>query len=289
VAIASHHQLETIFNLGKNSVLLVAPLVCAGIVMICKPHRARHYVETEVDWWTLIFFMLLFAVAGTLEYTGVDQVMARGFSKICGTQITSLVPFIFSVSAIGSAFVDNVIFVAAFCPVIEQLAINIKDMPLWWALLFGACFGGNITMIGSTANIVALGMLEKKSPNRMTFFQWFKIGFLCTIISGALVVGGLLLTHKFMTDRPSEVEFSHLAKSAGKVFENKNVKMKGILKRELLKVKLYSLKSDSNIEVKCDVKDVKFNVPVEIEGSLNTENGEHILSINKVREMTEKK
>jgi len=42
------------------------PLVCAGVVMIIKPERARHYVETEVDWWTLLFFMLLFAVAGTL-------------------------------------------------------------------------------------------------------------------------------------------------------------------------------------------------------------------------------
>ena len=53
--------------------------------MIIKQNRARYYIEREVDWWTLIFFMLLFAVAGTLEYTEVDKVMATGFSKVCGT------------------------------------------------------------------------------------------------------------------------------------------------------------------------------------------------------------
>jgi hypothetical protein len=110
------------------------------------------------------------------------------------------VPFIFSVSAFGSAFVDNVIFVAAFSPVIEQLSVNIKDLPLWWALLFGACFGGNITMIGSTANIVALGMLEKHGGSQISFFQWFKIGLLCTILSGAIAIVALLFLAPHMPD-----------------------------------------------------------------------------------------
>ena len=68
--------------------------------------------------------------------------------------------------------------------------------------------------------------------------------------------------------------------------------MKGILKRDLLKVKLCSLKSDSNVEavIKCDEKNVKFDVPVEIDGTLNTdENGSHTLTVNAVKEMTEKK
>jgi hypothetical protein len=200
VAIASHHQTEELLGLNKNSVLLVMPLICAGIVMIIKPDRARYYIEKEVDWWTLIFFMLLFAVAGTLEHTHVDQVLASGFSKIAGKEVTTLVPFIFTVSAFGSAFVDNVIFVAAFSPVIEQLSVTIKDLPLWWALLFGACFGGNITMIGSTANIVALGMLEKHGGSHITFFQWFKIGLLCTVVSGSLAIGALLVFAPKMPD-----------------------------------------------------------------------------------------
>ena len=284
--IASHHQLEEIFHLAPNSVLLVAPLVCSGIVMICKPNRARHYVEKEVDWWTLIFFMLLFAVAGTLEFTKVDQVMAKFFAGICGTEITTLVPFIFSVSAVGSAFVDNVIFVAAFCPVIEQLAVNVKDMPLWWALLFGACFGGNITMIGSTANIVALGMLEKKSPTRMTFFRWFKIGALCSIVSGAIVVCGILMMEKMMPDREAKVTFTHLTKEAGKVFNGKNVVIKGTLK-----------KLQNNSWVLCDSEDenmkplaVKFadgvepktGVAVNAHGTMVTKDNVHCLTINRI-------
>ena len=200
LAIASHHQTETLLGLEKNSVLLVMPLICAGVVMILKPDRARHYIEKEVDWWTLIFFMLLFAVAGTLEHTHVDQVLAEGFSKIAGKTPESLVPFIFSVSSVGSAFVDNVIFVAAFSPVIEQLSVNVKDLPLWWALLFGACFGGNITMIGSTANIVALGMLEKHGGHQIGFFRWLKIGLFCTVVSGAIAVFTLLALTPRMPD-----------------------------------------------------------------------------------------
>ncbi|MDD3155346.1 MAG: SLC13 family permease [Victivallaceae bacterium] len=206
LAIASHHPTESLLGLGKNSVLLVAPLICAGIVMILKPNRARYYVEREVDWWTLIFFMLLFAVAGTLEHTGVDKVMAGYFAGACGKTTGVLVPVIFAVSAVGSAFVDNVIFVAAFCPVIEQLAHSVKDFPLWWALLFGACFGGNITMIGSTANIVALGMLEKRSGSKITFLQWFKVGALATLICGTVTVVLLLLLEPLMPDRRSDVD-----------------------------------------------------------------------------------
>ena len=232
IAIASHHQTETLLGLEKNSVLLVMPLICAGIVMILKPNRARHYIEKEVDWWTLIFFMLLFAVAGTLEHTHVDQLLAGGFSKIAGKTPATLVPFIFSISAVGSAFVDNVIFVAAFSPVIEQLATTVKDLPLWWALLFGACFGGNITMIGSTANIVALGMLEKHGGHQVSFFQWLKIGFICTVLSGAIAVGALLMLTPKMPDH--HMTFEKLAAGSGyvpnaKVFDGE---LTGTLKRK---------------------------------------------------------
>lgn len=231
LAIASHHPLESVFGLAKNSVLLITPLICAGIVMILKPNRARHYIEQEVDWWTLLFFMLLFAVAGTLEYTHVDRVLAHSFSGICGTSVNVLVPFIFLVSAIGSAFVDNVIFVAAFCPVIEQLSMSIKDLPLWWALLFGACFGGNITMIGSTANIVALGMLEKRANGSITFFQWFRIGAACTLLSGVIAVGSLLILEPFMPDRTAKVTFEAMHRDSGRAFDGKNAEVTGILIR----------------------------------------------------------
>jgi Na+/H+ antiporter NhaD/arsenite permease-like protein len=221
--IAFHHQLENIFNLGKNSILLVAPLVCSGIVMIIRRNRARHYVEREVDWWTLLFFMLLFAIAGTLEHTHVDQVMAVNFTKICGDSLATLVPFVIAMTAVGSAFVDNVIFVAAFCPVIEKLSVIIKDLPLWWALLFGACFGGNITMIGSTANIVALGMLEKRSHIHMKFFEWLKIGFISALVACFIAWVALMLLAPLMPDRYAQVSFKNFRGGQADRFKDKAV------------------------------------------------------------------
>ncbi|MBO4304987.1 MAG: hypothetical protein J6A21_10415 [Lentisphaeria bacterium] len=227
-AIGLHHQIENLLGIGKNSVLIIAPLVCSGIVMILKKDRARYYVEREVDWWTLLFFMLLFAVAGTLEHTKVDLIMANYFSKVCGTELSTLVPFIIALTSVGSAFVDNVIFVAAFCPVIEQLSYSIKDLPLWWALLFGACFGGNITMIGSTANIVALGMLEKRSRAHITFFQWFRIGALAALVAACIAWGLLMLAAPLMPDRPVLMKPELL--DGSRSFEGKNAYILGQLK-----------------------------------------------------------
>jgi len=189
--IAAHHQIEQFFSLEKNSVLLIAPLICAGVTMIARPARARHYVERDIDWWTLLFFMMLFSVAGSLEHVGLTSRLAQGFSEHCGHSPVLLVPAVMAISALGSAFVDNVVFVAAFSPVIRELSQTMFAMPLWWALLFGACFGGNITMIGSTANIVAIGLLEKQSHPRVRFWQWLKIGSVSALVSG-MIAWGLL-------------------------------------------------------------------------------------------------
>ncbi len=198
--IASHHFLEELFHLERNSILLVAPLVCAGVIMIVRRDRARHYVENDVDWWELLFFMLLFAIAGTLEYTGVTAFMAEHFQRGFGTDLAFLVPVVMVITALGSAFVDNVIFVAAFSPVIVELGTVVQPMPLWWALLFGACIGGNITMIGSVANIVALGMLEKQYRTHMSFWRWLKVGVVVALIAGVVAWALIMLAAPFMPD-----------------------------------------------------------------------------------------
>jgi len=192
--IASHHRVERLLNLETNTMLIVAPLVVAGVLMIVRRHRARHYIESEVEWWTLLFFMLLFAVAGTIEHTGVTARVADGFSHTFSGSRTLLVPVVMFISAIGSAFVDNVVFVAAFVPVVKDL----NSTPLWWALLFGACFGGNITLIGSTANIVALGMLEKRGGGHVRFLEWLKAGALVALVTCAVAWLALALLAPFM-------------------------------------------------------------------------------------------
>ena len=170
--IALHHKIETSLGIEKNTMLIVAPLAISGALMIWRNERARHYIESEVEWWTLLFFMMLFSVAGSLEHTGVTEQVALNFKGFFGNNPAVLTPVITFMTALGSAFVDNIVFVAAFIPVVKELGTT----QLWWALLFGACFGGNITAIGSTANIVALGMLEKRYHAHIMFFEWLKIG-----------------------------------------------------------------------------------------------------------------
>jgi len=177
--IALHHKIETLLGVEKNTMLIVAPLAISGVLMIWRHQRARHYIESEVEWWTLLFFMMLFSVAGSLEFTGVTEQVAHNFKATFGSDPAVLTPIVVFLTAIGSAFVDNIVFVAAFIPVVKELG----STQLWWAMLFGACFGGNITAIGSTANIVALGMLEKRYNMHIMFFEWLKIGAIVGLIT----------------------------------------------------------------------------------------------------------
>lgn len=199
--VALHHRIELLLGLETNTVLYMAPLVSAGIVMIWRRGRARHYIEHDVEWWTLLFFLMLFGVAGTLQYTQVTNEIALSLKHYLGGKPEMLVPMVMSLAALGSAFVDNVIFVAAFIPVIRELIGEPTTVhPLWWALLFGACFGGNITMIGSTANIVALGMLEKRYRIRINFFEWFRVGLAAGFIASLVAWLVLSVTGPLMTN-----------------------------------------------------------------------------------------
>lgn len=192
--IALHHTLETILGVEKNTLLIVAPLAISGVLMIWRTNRARHYIESEVEWWTLLFFMMLFSVAGALEHTGVTEHIAHNFQGVFGSDPFVLTPIIILLTALGSAFVDNIVFVAAFIPVIKEL----NSPTLWWAMLFGACFGGNITAIGSTANIVALGMMEKRYKKHITFFEWCKIGSVVGLITGVIAWVMIVLMMQFL-------------------------------------------------------------------------------------------
>lgn len=177
VLIALHHRLEMLWGLGTNTILIAAPLLSCGAIFIWKQKNARKHVERDVEWWTLLFFMFLFAQAGTLQYTGATDVLAKHLATIAGGSIGILSSAILWISCAGSAFLDNVVLVAAIIPVIQSFkAAGVSSQALWWALLFGGCLGGNVTLVGSTANIIALGILEKEKNIRMTFARWFGIG-----------------------------------------------------------------------------------------------------------------
>ncbi|PIP19582.1 MAG: hypothetical protein COX41_02095 [Candidatus Omnitrophica bacterium CG23_combo_of_CG06-09_8_20_14_all_41_10] len=191
--IALHHRLELLWNLEANTLLLSIPLISAGAVMIWKWKSARSYVEKDVDWWSLLFFLLLFAKAGTLKYTGATDVLAAKIVSWVGANPMRLISTVLWTSSIGSSILDNVVLTAALIPIVHSFKdLGFTLQPLWWALLFGGCLGGNITLVGSTANIVALGILEKEKHIHMNFFRWFWVGLSVGLVTTCIVWAALI-------------------------------------------------------------------------------------------------
>ena len=197
VVVACHHPIETYLGLpaiagNTNAFLLITPLAIAGLLMVYRPQRARHYVEHEVEWWTLLFFILLFAVAGGFQEQGITQNVADRVANYTMSHPHALMPFVLVITTACSAFIDNIVSVAAFKPVLQALTVHTAHCPvLWWALLFGACFGGNVTVVGSTANIVALGLLEKRGHAHIAFLEWLKIGLVIGVLTSFIAWGML--------------------------------------------------------------------------------------------------
>jgi Na+/H+ antiporter NhaD/arsenite permease-like protein len=198
--IASHHPLEHWLGLEANTMLVAAPLAIAGLLMVFRSHRARHYVESSIEWWSLLFFMMLFAVSFALEHCGVTDVIAGEIAPSDmdpGRAKFVLTPLIVAITAVGSAFVDNIVFVSTFIPIVKKIVAGAPEMsPLWWALLFGACFGGNITAIGSTANLVAISMLGKRYSIKVAFLEWLKVGLVVGLVSCAVATAVILCYYK---------------------------------------------------------------------------------------------
>ncbi|MEM3032023.1 MAG: SLC13 family permease [Nitrososphaerota archaeon] len=184
-----HTPLEQFLGLGKNSMLLGVPFFFSGIVLLMERERARELVERRIDWWTLLFFMIFFASVGTLNHTGATKEFADLIFHQVGGDVFSLMILVMVVGGLMSAFMDNVLSVATWIPIIQTLGeIGINNFPLWWAMLFGGTFWGNLTIIGSTANIVAVGMLERRERIHITLRQWIGVGAAITLPTVALAL-----------------------------------------------------------------------------------------------------
>ncbi|HEX6377964.1 MAG TPA: ArsB/NhaD family transporter [Nitrososphaeraceae archaeon] len=170
----------------------------AGILMIVAKSRPEHILK-QVDWSTLIFFAGLFIIISGAEKAGAIDLLSNTVLQISGGNPWVLFFMIIWISAIASAFIDNIPFAATMIPLIYAiyntesvaavfggLAIN----PLWWALSLGVGFGGNGTVIGSSAGIVATGLAEVNG-HRITFNQFTRVGFPFMISS--LAVGSVVL------------------------------------------------------------------------------------------------
>lgn len=193
ILLALHYRLELALNLEHNTLLVGTSIFGAGVVMLWQRGMARELVARDVDWWTLLFFLFLFALAGAPEYVGLVDVIAEDLSGLTAAGGAAiLVVLILWSSGIVSGALDNVVVVAILSPIVAALTPDVGSSVLWWALLFGGCYGGNLTMVGSTANIVALGVMEDRKGYHMTFGQWIKVGIFASFIPMAVATLALL-------------------------------------------------------------------------------------------------
>jgi len=130
----------------------------------------------KVEWDILIFFAALFVMVGGLEAAGVLDVLANLIARASGLPTVVMGVILLWSVALLSAVVDNIPITIAIIPVIQQLAASGLDVaPFWWALALGAGFGGNGTIIGSTANVVVTSLSER-TRNPITPALWSKRG-----------------------------------------------------------------------------------------------------------------
>ncbi len=134
----------------------------------------------EVEWITIFFFIGLFVVIAGVEHTGALRLLADGLVSATGGDLRITGLGVMWASAVLSAIVDNIPFVATMIPLIKAMAPGFGGpeglMPLWWALSLGACLGGNGTLIGASANLTVAGIAERNGiPFR--FLRYTKIAF----------------------------------------------------------------------------------------------------------------
>ena len=161
----------------------VVALSAAAIMLIIGKQDAEDII-LSVEWSTIIFFLGLFVVVGGLEKTGVINTLANGLIGATQGNLLFTTLIILWISAIASAFLDNIPFVATMIPLILAIeAQGAMDVSvLWWALSLGACLGGNGSLVGASANVVLSG-ISTKNGYPITFKSFIKIGFPMMIVS----------------------------------------------------------------------------------------------------------
>ncbi len=177
------------FFLHQELYLESATVALAGAFLLLLL-TGEHHMEaalTKVEWTTIFFFVGLFVLVSGLVETGVISKLASEAIELTGGNLVATSMLILWVSAIASAFIDNIPFVATMIPMIQEMGnMGVSNLePLWWSLALGACLGGNGTLIGASANLVVAGLSGKEGyPIRFVKFTLY--GFPLMIMSIAI-------------------------------------------------------------------------------------------------------
>ena len=141
-------------------------------------------VLSKIEWLAIFFFAGLFVLVGALVEMGVIKAMAAEALDATGGNVTAVALLILWMSAIASAFIDNIPFVATLIPLIKDMgAMGLANLePMWWSLALGACLGGNGTLIGASANVVVASMAAQRG-RPISFIDFMKTAFPLMILS----------------------------------------------------------------------------------------------------------
>ncbi len=195
VTVVTLFFLEDIFNYSPA----IPPLMGAGVLLLAvKDIVSVDEALKKVDWTTLVFFIGMFIVIRGVQDLGVMDFIARELA-LGGTNYVVLLSLIVWVSAVVSAFVDNIPFVMSMIPVIPALAAltGQNPIPMYWALSLGGCLGGNGTLVGASANVVVSGIAERYgSP--ISFKDFIKYGMPVMIATVATSTIYLILRYGIM-------------------------------------------------------------------------------------------
>ena len=183
-----------------HSVLHLEPsviaMIGAGALVLISNLKPEQFAR-DVEWGTLVFFAALFIMVGALVNVGALKIVADAIGSFVGDDGALAAGAIVLVSALASGIVDNIPYVTSMAPVVQQLNDSISTITndgLWWALAFGADFGGNMTIVGASANVVAIG-LAYASGYKITFWQFAKYGIPVTVVSTAMVLPYVLIRY----------------------------------------------------------------------------------------------
>jgi Na+/H+ antiporter NhaD/arsenite permease-like protein len=174
--------LHQILHLESATVALGGAFVL--LLLTSKTDHDLEHAFSRVEWTTIFFFIGLFVVVSGLVETGIISSLAQVAIEFTGGDIKITAILILWLSAIASAFVDNIPFVATMIPMIQDMGtmgiVNLE--PLWWSLALGACFGGNGSLIGASANLIVVGLAAQEGTH-ISFKRFFVIGFPIMLLS----------------------------------------------------------------------------------------------------------
>ena len=164
-----------------------AALTGAGLLLLVSFHNNEEMIAkmlSKIEWLAIFFFGGLFILVGALVETGVIKMLAEEAIKITQGDLTLTAMIIIWMSALASAFIDNIPFVATMIPLIKDMGtMGLTNLdPLWWSLALGACLGGNGTLIGASANVVVASMAAQRG-RAISFIGFMKVAFPLMILS----------------------------------------------------------------------------------------------------------